>query len=149
MDIRPGRRSCALNETGRRPRHMDVPIPTYRDLMLPTLVALQKLGGSASIAELEELVPEIAEISKVQMAVVYPETAAMPGRSKIISRMQSRVYLKKMGALTNSVRGVWAITPKGQEYLGMERSVTIEALIQADNEIRAETRMARKRKAES
>lgn len=129
---------------------MDVPIPTYRDLMLPTLVAVQQLGGSASIAELEELVPEIAEITEAQMDVVYPETAAMPGRSKVVSRMHwTRVYLKKMGTLTNSVRGVWAITPKGQEYLGMERSAAIEALIQGDNEVRTEMRRARKQKAEN
>ncbi len=29
-------------------------IPTYRDLMFPTLVAIQELGGSAAIAELNE-----------------------------------------------------------------------------------------------
>jgi len=129
---------------------MDVPIPTYRDLMLPTLTAVQQLGGSASIAELEELVPEIAGITEEQMAVVYPETASMPGKSKVVSRMHwTRVYLKKMGALTNSARGVWAITPKGQEYLRMDSSDAIEALIQADNEVRAEMRKARKQRAEN
>ena len=51
----------------------DVSIPTYRDLMYPTLVAVKQLGGSASISELEETVPQIATVSDEQLAVEYPE----------------------------------------------------------------------------
>ena len=35
----------------------DRDIATYCDLMYPTLVAVQRLGRSAAIAELEEVVP--------------------------------------------------------------------------------------------
>jgi len=46
-----------------------VEIPTYKDLMYPTLVAVQRLGGSAAIAELEELVPEILGLTEEQIAL--------------------------------------------------------------------------------
>ena len=35
----------------------EVQIPTHRDLMYPTLVAVNQLGGSAAISELERDVP--------------------------------------------------------------------------------------------
>lgn len=41
----------------------EVLIPTYRDLMYPTLVAVQQLGGSAAIAELDEMVIDVAEVT--------------------------------------------------------------------------------------
>jgi restriction system protein len=49
----------------------------------------------------------------------------------------------------NSARGVWAIAPKGQEYLRMEDSDTTDALIRADNEVRSEMRKARMKRAEA
>ena len=52
----------------------DVAIPTYQELMYPTLRAIRQLGGSASNAELEDLVPEIAGITEEQLAVEYPES---------------------------------------------------------------------------
>ena len=50
----------------------EVLIPTYRDLMYPTLVAVQQLRGSAAIAELDEMVIDVAEVTEEQLAVEYP-----------------------------------------------------------------------------
>jgi restriction system protein len=122
----------------------DVDIPTYRDLMYPTLVAVRQLGGSAANAELEEAVPEIADISDEQLAVEYPEGSAQHGESKVVNRLHwARSYLKKIGALENSVRGVWSITPKGLEYLEMDPVDADRSLKQADNAVRAEMRKAK------
>ena len=73
----------------------DVDIPPYRDLMYPTLVAVRDLGGSAANAELEEAVPEVANISDEQLAVEYPEGSAQHGESKVVNRLHwARSYLK-------------------------------------------------------
>lgn len=65
---------------------MLVDIPTYRDLMYPTLVAVTQLGGSAAIAELEEKVPELAGVTDEQLGVVYPKGSTLEGQSKVINR---------------------------------------------------------------
>jgi restriction system protein len=122
----------------------EVEIPTYRDLMHPTLVAVRQLGGSAAISELEEAVPEIAGVTDDQLAVEFPEDSSLQGESKVVNRLHwARTYLKKIGALDNSVRGVWSITPKGLDYLAMDPASADEALKQADNAVRAETRRAK------
>jgi restriction system protein len=127
----------------------DVQIPTYQDLMYPTLVAVSKLGGSAANAELEETVPVIADISDEQLAVEYPEGSPSHGKSKVIHRLHwARTYLRKIGALDSSTRGISSITPKGVEYLAMEPSVADSALKQADKDVRAQTYREKKAKAE-
>lgn len=125
----------------------DVNIPTYRDLMYPTLVAVRDLGGSAANAELEEAVPEVANISDEQLAVEYSEDSAQHGESKVVNRLHwARSYLKKIGALENSVRGVWSITPKGLEYLAMDGDDADRSLKQADNAVRVEMRKVKAHK---
>jgi len=126
-----------------------IEIPTYRDLMYPTLVAVRQLGGSAAISELEELVPDIAEVSDQQLAVEYPEESVQAGQSKILNRLHwARTYLKKIGALNNSQRGIWSITAKDIEFLGMDPAVADAALKQADNSVRAEMRKAKAKRDE-
>ena len=122
----------------------DVSIPTYSDLMYPTLVAVKQLGGSAAIAELEETVPQIARVSDQQLAVEFPESSAKQGQSKVVNRLHwARTYLKKIGALENSNRGVWTITLKGLDFLAMDQSSADKALKQADNAVRTEMRKAK------
>jgi restriction system protein len=122
----------------------DVEIPTYRDLMYPTLVAIRQLGGSASISELEEAVPNIAHVTEEQLGVEYPEGSVKPGESKVLDRLHwARSYLKKIGGLDSSERRVWSITPKGLDFLEMEPAAADTALKKADTDVRAEIRKAR------
>lgn len=114
--------------------------------MYPTLVAVQRLGGSAAIAELEELVPQILGLTEEQIALEYPPESSQQGVSKVLNRLHwARTYLKKVGALTNSERGVWSLTQQGLDYLAMDPAKAAEALRQADNAVRA---AMRKNKAE-
>jgi Mrr N-terminal domain len=90
--------------------------------------AVIALGGSASIAELDAAVIERADIS--------PEVQGVLHRDGPMTEVQyrlawARTYLKGMGLLTNSQRGVWSVTENGQtvsedeipklraEYLGV------------------------------
>jgi restriction system protein len=86
-------------------------LPKYHEFQNPLLSALQKLGGSGTLSELNgetlksmSLSPEVAE-------VLHGQT----GRTEVEYRMAwARTYLKKYGLITNSSRGVWALTPQGQ-----------------------------------
>jgi len=87
-------------------------VPQFDDLMYPTLQALRRLGGSASI---EELVPQIAALLSLPS-----EVAEIPhgttGRTELEYRAAwARTYLKNAGFIENSDRGIWALTPKGRQ----------------------------------
>lgn len=87
-------------------------VPQFDELMDPTLNALKRLGGSASI---DELVPEI-----VRLLGLPQEVAEVPhgntGRTELEYRSAwARTYLRRAGLIENSERGIWALTPKGSQ----------------------------------
>lgn len=88
-------------------------VPAYEKLMNPVMRALHHLGGSASITELLDQV--IVDQGFTQEVVEQPH----PGKSnqtELAYRLAwARTYLKKYGMITNSARGIWALTPKGIE----------------------------------
>lgn len=90
---------------------MAVTVPAYSDLLWPTLQAAIALGGSASIAELDAAVIEREQLTLEQQSVLLsggPQTVLQ-------NRLAwARTYLKGMGLMTNSKRGIWAVTPEGQ-----------------------------------
>ena len=85
--------------------------PTYDDLIEPLFIAMHELGGSASIEEQEEKVAEIMQLSDEQLSEIHKDN-----RTKFSYRLAwARTYLKRFGVLTNSSRGVWALTAEGQK----------------------------------
>ena len=102
----------------------DIEIPTRLDLMYPTLVAVRDMGGSATKSELLEKVPEIAEVTDEQLAVVFSaDYTRLQGKSKVLYEISwAFSCLKSIGALENSQRGVWSITQKGLDYLDMDEA---------------------------
>jgi len=86
----------------------------YDELMNPLLAALRMLGGSGTNEEINAKVAEIANISASELEVLHnPEKGGM---TEVEYRlMWTRTYLKKFGLITNSSRGVWSLTPKGNE----------------------------------
>src|SRR6266545_851103 len=92
----------------------EVTIPQYHQLMWPTLEAIQALGGSGTIAEIEAKVQEIENFSEEQQAVLHGDG---PGTEINYRLAWARSYLKEVGALDNSARGVWSITDEGMTPL--------------------------------
>lgn len=92
----------------------EISVPTYEDLMNPTLNALKELGDSATIDEIFNKVAELMELSDEVLNVVHnPEKG---GRPELDYRLAwSRTYLKGYGLLENSQRGIWALTQKGRQ----------------------------------
>jgi restriction system protein len=87
-------------------------IPRHLDLTWPTLQVIKDLGGSARIEEITEAVIEREGFTEEQQAVRRHPDDRM---SMIEYRLAwARNYLKNIGAIENSARGVWSITDDGQ-----------------------------------
>jgi restriction system protein len=86
-------------------------IPQYDGLFNPVLEAIKELGGSASIAELNEEVTQNLHLTDKEIAESHDER-----RTKLQYRLAwARTYLKAYGLLDNSERGVWVLTAKGKD----------------------------------
>ncbi len=87
---------------------------TFDEYMRPMIMALRRLGGSATIPELYEAVVDEMKLTEDQLSVLHdPERG---DQTEAGYRMAwARTYLKKAGFLSNSERGVWALTPQGRE----------------------------------
>ncbi len=113
-------------------------LPSYKDMLWPTLKAVEEMGGSATISELEEKVAEIMRLSEEQLEV--PHTQG--NRSAFEYRLAwSRTHLKFANALTNSSRGVWTITDTGRRTTNDQE---IRDLVAAAKDERRRMREARK-----
>jgi restriction system protein len=73
------------------------------------LEALKALGGSATVSEIYEKVVELEHLTEDQQSVRQRHYSTIGYRLA-----WARSYLKAVGALENSSRGVWAITDKGR-----------------------------------
>ena len=88
-----------------------VSVPSFDELMWPALRALKAMGGSATN---EELLAKIIELEQIA-----PEVQAVQHTDHRQTRLNynlawARTYLKKVGAVDNSSRGVWSITKDGE-----------------------------------
>ena len=89
-------------------------IPTYKDLLWPTLKALEVRGGSASIQELVEQISIDLKLSDQVLDVIHKDGP----RTEVEYRSAwARTHLKFVGALDNTSRGIWTITHKGRGIL--------------------------------
>ena len=84
----------------------------YDDLMNPVIRGLKLLGGSGTNEEINDKVAELLKIPADQLEILHnPEKGGM---TEIEYRlMWTRTYLKRFGVISNSTRGVWALTAKG------------------------------------
>jgi restriction system protein len=86
-------------------------IPPAYTLLWPTLRAIRDIGGSGTIEECNDKVIELEGFTEEQQAVPHGDG----GRTEIEYRLAwVRTYLKGIGAVTNSARGVWSLTDLGR-----------------------------------
>lgn len=86
-------------------------VPQSNDLFNPLLEAIRKLGGSASISELDEEVAQSLHLTNREIAEAHTQR-----QTKLQYHLAwARTYLKGYGLLDNSERGVWVLTPKGKD----------------------------------
>ncbi|MDP9368899.1 MAG: winged helix-turn-helix domain-containing protein, partial [Chloroflexota bacterium] len=86
----------------------DVGIPSYDKMLWPTLQAIKSLGNSGSNQEIEDKAIEIAGYTENQLNALHGDGP----QTEIRYRMAwARTYLKAVGTLDNSSRGVWSDLP--------------------------------------
>ncbi len=85
-------------------------VPSYDKLINPTLAALHRLGGSASIQELVDDMTTALEISSEVTEILHGRGS----QTELEYRAAwARTYLKNAGLVENSERGVWSLTAVG------------------------------------
>lgn len=97
-----------------------VSVPAYQDLMWPALRALKAMGGSGTNEELLAKVIELEKFSPEVQAFVHVDNR----QTKLNYNLAwAKTYLKKMGAVENSHRGVWTLTKEGESLTPAEVSL--------------------------
>lgn len=92
-------------------------LPKYDDFFNPVLKALQELGGSGSVSEIDKKVAEILQLSEAELSIPHKG-----GTSEVSYRLAwARNYLKNYGLLENSSRGVWALTTTGNSTKAVDK----------------------------
>jgi len=87
-------------------------LPKYHELMRPTLIALDKIGGSASLNEINDAVIELVGLPAASLDVQYESGAG----AVLPDRMSwARSHLKEGGFLASGGRGVWLLTDEGRQ----------------------------------
>ena len=87
------------------------PVPTFDALMIPALKALKAMGGSASNQELLDKVIELEMFSENVQNFIHTDNR----QTKLNYNLAwAKTYLRKVGAVENSQRGVWTITSTGE-----------------------------------
>jgi restriction system protein len=87
-------------------------VPTFDALMWPTLQALKTMGGSGTN---EELLNKVIEVAQVPPAIQVVQHTDHRQTKLNYNLAWAKTYLKKVGAIDNSSRGVWSISKLGED----------------------------------
>jgi restriction system protein len=105
------------------------PVPTFDSMLLPTIQALQILGGSGTTEEIYSKVVELLNISDKVLEIPHGSTS----QSAVEYRLGwSRTYLKKYGLLQNSARGVWSLVSTSIHLDDLDAKEIVKAVRDAD-----------------
>lgn len=115
-------------------------VPTFDELIWPSLLAIRANGGSATITEHLDSLIEQQNVSEDIAAVPHGNT----GRTELEYRLAwSRTGLKRAGFLDNSTRGVWTLTELGETATENDVHAAIARLRQADSQRRKQAQAIR------
>lgn len=95
--------------------------PSKEELIEPTFTALVALGGSATNSEIRDQVIKAEKLSDAFVDELHKGKASQ--RTELEYRLAwARTYLRAYGAIKNSKRGVWMITPEYSDHKSVTRS---------------------------
>lgn len=102
-------------------------MPTFDKLMIPTLKALEQLGGSGSIEEIANSVIQALDLP--DEITSQPHNPEKSSQTEVEYRLAwARTYLKKYGLLDNSERGVWSFTSKYQPGQAVDPNEVVQSV---------------------
>lgn len=104
-------------------------VPTFDSMLLPTIQALQSLGGSGTTEEIYEKVVQLLSVPDKVLEILHGSTS----QSEVEYRLAwSRTYLKKYGLLQNSARGVWSLVSTSINLDDLDPKEIVRAVRDAD-----------------
>ena len=118
-------------------------LPTYEDLLWPTLKALEDRGGSASIQELSEQVATDLALPDEILDILHEDG---PQPEIDYRAAWARTHLKFVGAVENTSRGIWTITEGGRR---IQTEKKVRELIRLERAKRYKARQERNVKSEA
>ena len=102
-------------------------IPTPLELVVPVFEVLAELGGSATNDEIRDNIIRKLNLSDDVVDEPHKSKGAVSQRTELEYRLAwARTSLKILGALKNSKRGVWMITPEFSERTSITREEVVE-----------------------
>ncbi|MER9117672.1 restriction endonuclease [Mesorhizobium sp. M0954] len=112
---------------------MKATVPPFAEFFVPVLRALDALGGSASIEEIDDKTAVLMNVSDAARTVLVGDGP----RSKFDYRCAwARSWLKNAGFTNNSERGVWALTAEGRAALSLNPDEIVRSVRRADAALR-------------
>jgi restriction system protein len=115
-------------------------LPTYDQLIYPTIRAVDTLGGSARAREITAQVFADIGAADEQIAVTYGDRP----KSVLADRAQwARSYATMGGALERPERGLFVLTALGKEILALPQDEGLERVRSLDREVRNRARVKR------
>ena len=118
-------------------------LPTEKELMLPVLQAVDRLGGSATRHQVREAIVEKLAPSEDLLAITYEGQ----GRSIYLDRIGwACSACKHTGVFESPKRGLYLVTGLGRKVLAMKTADAVECLAEFDREVR---RAGRERSADA
>lgn len=116
-------------------------LPSYQDLLMPTLRAVETLGGSGSSREITSAVLEALNPTDDALAVTYPTNS----KPVYLDRLNwARSYCKLGGVLESPKRGLFLMTAFGKEIAALDDEEATRRLHEVDRQVRAARNRATK-----
>jgi restriction system protein len=113
-------------------------LPSFDELIVPTVKALIELGGSGSVEEINTKAYEIAELNGEVLQITHGEEGTT---IEVDYRLAwSRTYLKKYGLLENSSRGIWALSKSNINVTELDHIEIVRKVREQDNSSRPKTK---------
>ncbi|MCI9291825.1 MAG: restriction endonuclease [Erysipelotrichaceae bacterium] len=103
-------------------------VPAYNEMMSELFQAMKELGGSGTIREIDDKTVAILKLPIKVQEIMHGDT----NRTEVEYRLAwTRTYLKKVGILENSSRGVWSLTATGRNL----EKITPDEVVQTVREM--------------
>ena len=121
-------------------------MPTYLDLSYSVLQAVQGLGGSARVREINDWVIDHQADADRLLEMTYP---SRPSLSVLKDRIAwGRSTAKLIGALDRPSHGVYIITELGEELLSLRKADAAERIKSLDADYAKRQRLAKQKSVE-
>ncbi|MGE4470417.1 MAG: restriction endonuclease [Desulfovibrio sp.] len=102
-------------------------IPQYHEMMLPTVKVLEELGGSGTVHEIAEGVIQLLGLP--EEVTSHPHNPEKSSQTEVEYRLAwARTYLKKVGLIDNSERGVWSFTENYRQGMKLDAEKIVQTV---------------------